>query len=162
LKARNCLQAGSAAVVPFKFYLPLLSQSGRVDLDVSVPNRQTTSIFKQPVTRKTNHKANKVKVDPARSVGKPPQQVPVWIAWFYISVLFFTVALEVALNQQHLSGGYCCSSDFAKSQLRIFLSCVLLSEQDVIRVLCKRVSALTGLVVVIYSMCFCSCFGKSA
>ena len=38
----------------------------------------------------------------------------------------------MAVNQQHLSGGYCCSSDFAKSQLRIFLSCVLLSEQDVI------------------------------
>nr|CAB3263664.1 methyl-CpG-binding domain protein 2-like [Phallusia mammillata] len=52
-----------------------LEKNGKVDLDTSIPNRQTATIFKQPVTKKTNHKANKVKSDPARSTGRPPQQL---------------------------------------------------------------------------------------
>jgi len=37
-------------------------RSGRVNLDTSIPSRQTASIFKRPVSKKTNHKQSRVKV----------------------------------------------------------------------------------------------------
>lgn len=52
-----------------------LGRAGRNDLDTSLPVRQTASIFKQPVTKKTNHKNSKVKLDPSRAQGKSPQQL---------------------------------------------------------------------------------------
>ncbi|CAK8681839.1 methyl-CpG-binding domain protein 2-like [Clavelina lepadiformis] len=47
----------------------------KVNLDTSIPNRQTASIFKQPVTKKTNHKSNKVKSEQTKVGSKVPQQV---------------------------------------------------------------------------------------
>ncbi|XP_067218515.1 methyl-CpG-binding domain protein 3a isoform X2 [Chanodichthys erythropterus] len=50
------------------------SQSkGKPDLNTSLPVRQTASIFKQPVTKVTNHPSNKVKTDPQKAVDQPRQ-----------------------------------------------------------------------------------------
>uniref|UniRef100_A0A673GLU3 Methyl-CpG-binding domain protein 3-like n=1 Tax=Sinocyclocheilus rhinocerous TaxID=307959 RepID=A0A673GLU3_9TELE len=50
------------------------SQSkGKPDLNTSLPVRQTASIFKQPVTKVTNHPSNKVKTDPQKAVEQPRQ-----------------------------------------------------------------------------------------
>ncbi|XP_076847467.1 methyl-CpG-binding domain protein 3a isoform X2 [Brachyhypopomus gauderio] len=46
---------------------------GKPDLNTSLPVRQTASIFKQPVTRVTNHPSNKVKTDPQKAVDQPRQ-----------------------------------------------------------------------------------------
>ncbi|XP_061549298.1 methyl-CpG-binding domain protein 3a [Phycodurus eques] len=43
------------------------------DLNTTLPVRQTASIFKQPVTKVTNHPSNKVKTDPQRAVEQPKQ-----------------------------------------------------------------------------------------
>ncbi|XP_077369349.1 methyl-CpG-binding domain protein 3a isoform X2 [Festucalex cinctus] len=43
------------------------------DLNTTLPVRQTASIFKQPVTKVTNHPSNKVKTDPQRAVDQPKQ-----------------------------------------------------------------------------------------
>ncbi|XP_056149509.1 methyl-CpG-binding domain protein 3a isoform X2 [Lampris incognitus] len=43
------------------------------DLNTTLPVRQTASIFKQPVTKVTNHPNNKVKIDPHKSVDQPKQ-----------------------------------------------------------------------------------------
>ncbi|KAM9789796.1 methyl-CpG-binding domain protein 3a [Neosynchiropus ocellatus] len=43
------------------------------DLNTSLPVRQTASIFKQPVTKVTNHPSNKVKSDPQKAVDQPKQ-----------------------------------------------------------------------------------------
>ncbi|XP_028283281.1 methyl-CpG-binding domain protein 3a [Parambassis ranga] len=43
------------------------------DLNTSLPVRQTASIFKQPVTKVTNHPNNKVKTDPQKAVDQPKQ-----------------------------------------------------------------------------------------
>ncbi|XP_039270644.2 methyl-CpG-binding domain protein 2-like [Styela clava] len=53
----------------------LLGRNGRSDLDTSLPVRQTASIFKQPVTKRTNHKSSKVKQDATRNQNKSPQQL---------------------------------------------------------------------------------------
>uniref|UniRef100_A0A3Q3WGI6 Uncharacterized protein n=1 Tax=Mola mola TaxID=94237 RepID=A0A3Q3WGI6_MOLML len=45
----------------------------RPDLNTTLPVRQTASIFKQPVTKVTNHPNNKVKTDPQRAVDQPKQ-----------------------------------------------------------------------------------------
>ncbi|XP_058880355.1 methyl-CpG-binding domain protein 2-like isoform X2 [Acipenser ruthenus] len=51
-----------------------LSQSkGKPDLNTALPIRQTASIFKQPVTKVTNHPSNKVKSDPQRAIEQPRQ-----------------------------------------------------------------------------------------
>jgi len=47
-------------------------RSGRVNLDTSIPSRQTASIFKRPVSKKTNHKQSRVKVSQP-SNAKPNQ-----------------------------------------------------------------------------------------
>ncbi|XP_010725617.1 methyl-CpG-binding domain protein 2-like, partial [Meleagris gallopavo] len=39
---------------------------GKPDLNTALPIRQTASIFKQPVTKVTNHPDNKVRSDPQR------------------------------------------------------------------------------------------------
>lgn len=49
---------------------------GKPDLNTSLPVRQTASIFKQPVTKVTNHPNNKVKSDPQKAVDQPRQ---VWV-----------------------------------------------------------------------------------
>ncbi|XP_035279101.1 methyl-CpG-binding domain protein 3-like isoform X3 [Anguilla anguilla] len=50
------------------------SQSkGKPDLNTSLPVRQTASIFKQPVTKVTNHPSNKVKSDPQKAIDQPRQ-----------------------------------------------------------------------------------------
>ncbi|XP_028832665.1 methyl-CpG-binding domain protein 3a isoform X2 [Denticeps clupeoides] len=46
---------------------------GKPDLNTSLPVRQTASIFKQPVTKVTNHPSNKVKSDPQKAVEQPRQ-----------------------------------------------------------------------------------------
>lgn len=43
------------------------------DLNTTLPVRQTASIFKQPVTKVTNHPNNKVKTDPQKAVDQPRQ-----------------------------------------------------------------------------------------
>lgn len=43
------------------------------DLNTTLPVRQTASIFKQPVTKVTNHPNNKVKTDPQKAVEQPKQ-----------------------------------------------------------------------------------------
>lgn len=50
---------------------------GKPDLNTTLPIRQTASIFKQPVTKVTNHPNNKVKSDPQR-VNEQPRQVRDW------------------------------------------------------------------------------------
>lgn len=49
---------------------------GKPDLNTSLPVRQTASIFKQPVTKVTNHPSNKVKTDPQKAVDQPRQARP--------------------------------------------------------------------------------------
>ncbi|KTF71307.1 hypothetical protein cypCar_00050491, partial [Cyprinus carpio] len=46
---------------------------GKPDLNTSLPVRQTASIFKQPVTKVTNHPSNKVKTDTQKAVEQPRQ-----------------------------------------------------------------------------------------
>ncbi|XP_056401008.1 methyl-CpG-binding domain protein 2 isoform X1 [Hyla sarda] len=48
------------------------SQS-KPDLNTTLPIRQTASIFKQPVTKITNHPSNKVRSDPQRVIEQPRQ-----------------------------------------------------------------------------------------
>ncbi|OXB52353.1 hypothetical protein ASZ78_010549 [Callipepla squamata] len=48
---------------------------GKPDLNTALPIRQTASIFKQPVTKVTNHPDNKVRSDPQR-LADQPRQVP--------------------------------------------------------------------------------------
>ncbi|XP_027489261.1 methyl-CpG-binding domain protein 2-like, partial [Corapipo altera] len=43
------------------------------DLNTTLPIRQTASIFKQPVTKVTNHPSNKVRSDPQRITEQPRQ-----------------------------------------------------------------------------------------
>ncbi|XP_060937483.1 methyl-CpG-binding domain protein 2 [Limanda limanda] len=49
------------------------TKGGKTDLNTSLPIRQTASIFKQPVTKVTNHPGNKVKTDTQRSSEQPRQ-----------------------------------------------------------------------------------------
>lgn len=51
-----------------------LYPQGKPDLNTTLPIRQTASIFKQPVTKVTNHPSNKVKSDPQR-MNEQPRQV---------------------------------------------------------------------------------------
>ncbi|XP_069075585.1 methyl-CpG-binding domain protein 2 isoform X2 [Pleurodeles waltl] len=53
---------------------PLNQNKGKPDLNTTLPIRQTASIFKQPVTKVTNHPLNKVKSDPQR-VNEQPRQL---------------------------------------------------------------------------------------
>ncbi|KAM8982904.1 methyl-CpG-binding domain protein 2-like [Ara ararauna] len=46
---------------------------GKPDLNTTLPIRQTASIFKQPVTKVTNHPSNKVRADPQRVTEQPRQ-----------------------------------------------------------------------------------------
>uniref|UniRef100_A0A8V5GUD3 Uncharacterized protein n=1 Tax=Melopsittacus undulatus TaxID=13146 RepID=A0A8V5GUD3_MELUD len=46
---------------------------GKPDLNTTLPIRQTASIFKQPVTKVTNHPSNKVRADPQRVMDQPRQ-----------------------------------------------------------------------------------------
>ncbi|KAI1882863.1 hypothetical protein AGOR_G00239290 [Albula goreensis] len=49
-------------------------KKGKPDLNTSLPVRQTASIFKQPVTKVTNHPSNKVKAD-SQKVNDQPRQL---------------------------------------------------------------------------------------
>lgn len=62
----------------------LFSVQGKPDLNTSLPVRQTASIFKQPVTKVTNHPSNKVKTDPQKAVDQP-RQVTSQLAWFRVN-----------------------------------------------------------------------------
>ncbi|OBS74777.1 hypothetical protein A6R68_14647 [Neotoma lepida] len=46
----------------------VFSPQGKPDLNTALPVRQTASIFKQPVTKITNHPSNKVKSDPQKAL----------------------------------------------------------------------------------------------
>ncbi|XP_065587279.1 methyl-CpG-binding domain protein 2-like, partial [Cyrtonyx montezumae] len=46
---------------------------GKPDLNTALPIRQTASIFKQPVTKVTNHPDSKVRCDPQRPADPPRQ-----------------------------------------------------------------------------------------
>lgn len=52
---------------------PLNQAKSKPDLNTTLPIRQTASIFKQPVTKITNHPNNKVKSDPQRVIEQPRQ-----------------------------------------------------------------------------------------
>ncbi|NP_001083787.1 methyl-CpG binding domain protein 2 S homeolog [Xenopus laevis] len=52
---------------------PLNQNKSKPDLNTTLPIRQTASIFKQPVTKITNHPSNKVKSDPQRVIEQPRQ-----------------------------------------------------------------------------------------
>uniref|UniRef100_A0A5F9CRH8 Methyl-CpG binding domain protein 2 n=1 Tax=Oryctolagus cuniculus TaxID=9986 RepID=A0A5F9CRH8_RABIT len=52
---------------------PWAPAPGKPDLNTTLPIRQTASIFKQPVTKVTNHPSNKVKSDPQRMNEQPRQ-----------------------------------------------------------------------------------------
>lgn len=54
----------------------VFSPQGKPDLNTALPVRQTASIFKQPVTKITNHPSNKVKSDPQKAVDQPRQVRP--------------------------------------------------------------------------------------
>ncbi|XP_073401925.1 methyl-CpG-binding domain protein 3 isoform X6 [Dendrobates tinctorius] len=54
-------------------YDGLNQAKGKPDLNTALPVRQTASIFKQPVTKVTNHPTNKVKSDPQKAVDQPRQ-----------------------------------------------------------------------------------------
>lgn len=54
----------------------VFSPQGKPDLNTALPVRQTASIFKQPVTKITNHPSNKVKSDPQKAVDQPRQVSP--------------------------------------------------------------------------------------
>uniref|UniRef100_K7GG18 Methyl-CpG binding domain protein 2 n=1 Tax=Pelodiscus sinensis TaxID=13735 RepID=K7GG18_PELSI len=51
---------------------------GKPDLNTTLPIRQTASIFKQPVTKVTNHPSNKVRSDPQRVTEQPRQVQLFW------------------------------------------------------------------------------------
>lgn len=51
----------------------LCALKAKPDLNTTLPVRQTASIFKQPVTKVTNHPNNKVKTDPQKAVDQPRQ-----------------------------------------------------------------------------------------
>ena len=52
------------------------SSKSKPDLNTTLPVRQTASIFKQPVTKVTNHPTNKVKTDPHKALDQPKQVSP--------------------------------------------------------------------------------------
>ncbi|XP_061201998.1 methyl-CpG-binding domain protein 2-like, partial [Neopsephotus bourkii] len=56
----------------------LNQNKGKPDLNTALPIRQTASIFKQPVTKVTNHPSNKVRSDSQR-VMEQPQQVRIYL-----------------------------------------------------------------------------------
>lgn len=61
-------------IVAWLSQLVLLSVlKAKPDLNTTLPVRQTASIFKQPVTKVTNHPNNKVKTDPQKAVDQPRQ-----------------------------------------------------------------------------------------
>nr|ACF05483.1 methyl-CpG-binding domain type 2/3a [Patiria pectinifera] len=47
----------------------------RHDISLVLPIRQTASIFKQPVTLKTNHTTNRIKADPKQDTKETPRQL---------------------------------------------------------------------------------------
>ncbi|EMP40015.1 Methyl-CpG-binding domain protein 2, partial [Chelonia mydas] len=53
----------------------LNQNKGKPDLNTTLPIRQTASIFKQPVTKVTNHPSNKVRSDPQRVTEQPRQNL---------------------------------------------------------------------------------------
>uniref|UniRef100_A0ACB8EP21 Uncharacterized protein n=1 Tax=Sphaerodactylus townsendi TaxID=933632 RepID=A0ACB8EP21_9SAUR len=59
----------------------LNQNKGKPDLNTTLPIRQTASIFKQPVTKVTNHPSNKVKSDPQRVIEQPRQMAAVGGVW---------------------------------------------------------------------------------
>uniref|UniRef100_A0A8B9GXX7 MBD domain-containing protein n=1 Tax=Astyanax mexicanus TaxID=7994 RepID=A0A8B9GXX7_ASTMX len=70
-------------------------QSGKPDLNTSLPVRQTASIFKQPVTKVTNHPSNKVKSDPQKAVELPKQ-----VTCQYFGSVIFKSAVSVKYYQK--------------------------------------------------------------
>jgi len=60
-------------IVLFVMFVSGCLFQGKPDLNTSLPVRQTASIFKQPVTKVTNHPSNKVKMDPQKAVDQPRQ-----------------------------------------------------------------------------------------
>lgn len=71
------------------FFFSLL-QGGKMDLNTTLPIRQTASIFKQPITKVTTHPGNKVKTDLQRATEQPRQvrkrvcgagSTPVGVTW---------------------------------------------------------------------------------
>lgn len=65
--------------------MSLSDLKAKPDLNTTLPVRQTASIFKQPVTKVTNHPNNKVKTDPQKTVDQPKQvsEVAVWSSYKY-------------------------------------------------------------------------------
>uniref|UniRef100_A0A672UFT7 Methyl-CpG binding domain protein 2 n=1 Tax=Strigops habroptila TaxID=2489341 RepID=A0A672UFT7_STRHB len=78
---------------------------GKPDLNTTLPIRQTASIFKQPVTKVTNHPSNKVRSDPQRVTEQPRQ----------VRIHLFPFLLLRSLKQAEkvlVFGSYCgCNND---------------------------------------------------
>lgn len=72
-RSKHSLPLGTPAVQARR---SALSPQGKPDLNTALPVRQTASIFKQPVTKITNHPSNKVKSDPQKAVDQPRQVSP--------------------------------------------------------------------------------------
>ncbi|KAK2513542.1 Mbd2 [Columba guinea] len=83
---KSGLSAGKSDVYYFRLslthlFIPVLNDDddddevivGKPDLNTTLPIRQTASIFKQPVTKVTNHPSNKVRSDPQRVTEQPRQ-----------------------------------------------------------------------------------------
>ncbi|XP_074984472.1 methyl-CpG-binding domain protein 2 isoform X1 [Caretta caretta] len=64
---------GDPQVGPQRRQERCLLLQGKPDLNTTLPIRQTASIFKQPVTKVTNHPSNKVRSDPQRVTEQPRQ-----------------------------------------------------------------------------------------
>lgn len=69
-------QGGAPAKEPRVVVPACVCPQGKPDLNTALPVRQTASIFKQPVTKITNHPSNKVKSDPQKAVEQPRQVSP--------------------------------------------------------------------------------------
>lgn len=79
-------------------------KQGKPDLNTTLPIRQTASIFKQPVTKVTNHPSNKVRSDPQR-VTEQPRQVRIHLfplllcnIWDKLKIKIFSAALQSQMS----------------------------------------------------------------
>ncbi|KAG9343448.1 hypothetical protein JZ751_013612 [Albula glossodonta] len=83
-------------------------KKGKPDLNTSLPVRQTASIFKQPVTKVTNHPSNKVKADSQKVNDQPRQKLSGLSAFDIAEELVKTMDLPQGLKSSdaaHLPSG---------------------------------------------------------
>ncbi len=105
---------------------------GKPDLNTSLPVRQTASIFKQPVTKVTNHPNNKVKTDPQKAVDQPRQVNTLRLLLLTsphtnlkctLSDTYFFGTGWTRSKFQYVDGGFVCFFLLCWKQYHIFLNC---------------------------------------